>query len=306
MAPAVISSLAFVLYEDTSKAFHSFVQFASHNTFSPVDGGAYLTDMITPALNGPVASFISLLFGTLTSMTVGNLYNRQANMAQVLSDLLEDLRLAELHFQYFPTEYRTSAKELLNAYSRSLLKTITDDSLSPDSMKEKRELGRLVLEKLMTLLHDMAQDPAVQVNDRVMDEAYGTLNRIFQLRSKLLSLFENQFPVWHYGNLALLALAICTIFLVLTDMPALLFLGGFQLRMCWSMLIGTFTMLAVVLYDLNTPMSGAYQVSMYNGKNAKLSQSLSRVFVCLYQISKPIRIGGLEEYVDNLHNGGGQ
>ena len=45
-------------------------------------------------------------------------------------------------------------------------------------------------------------------------------------------------------------------------MTALLFLGGFQLRLCWSMLIGTLSMLVAVIIDLNSPLSGPFQVAM--------------------------------------------
>ena len=102
-----------------------------------------------------------------------------------------------------------------------------------------------------------------KLNERVIGQAYDTLNRLIQTRSNLITNYENSFPLWHYGNLYILALAICFIFLTLTDKPALLFLGGFQLRICWAMLIGTFSMLAVVIYDLNSILSGTFQVKIH-------------------------------------------
>jgi hypothetical protein len=60
---------------------------------------------------------------------------------------------------------------------------------------------------------------------------------------------------WHYGNLGLLASAICTIFFILTDRSALLFLGAFQLKVCWAILVGTLALMGCVIYDLNTPLS---------------------------------------------------
>jgi hypothetical protein len=114
----------------------------------------------------------------------------------------------------------------------------------------------------MQLLHQISSDRTVedQVNGRALDECYATVNRLLRARSSLVTTYENCFPIWHYGNLCILAVAILFIFLVLTDKTALLFLGGFQLRMCWSMLIGTLSMLVVVLYDLNYPLSGAFQI----------------------------------------------
>ncbi len=263
LAPAVMAGMAFSTYTEVAEGFRAFVDIASGHTWYPVDGGTYLTDLISPALTGPVASFISLLFGTLTSMTVGNLYNRQATMAALLGDCLEDLRLLELHVSTLPKpEYRDQGKKLIRAYGSLVIDILEHGNLPTQQVKQRREAGRRLLEQNMDLLHTVSGDKTVAdiLNGRAMDEAYGTLNRLIRTRSSLITTYENCFPVWHYGNLCILALAILFIFLVLTDKTALLFLGGFQLRMCWSMLIGTLSMLAVVIYDLNTPLSGAFQV----------------------------------------------
>ena len=260
--PAIMSLIAFSTYTETAKTFRHVVDLVSGHTWAPVDGGAYLTDLIAPALTGPVSSFISLLFGTLTSMTVGNLYVRQSNMARLLCDILEDLRLMDLHTACLPTpEYRQESLKLIQAYGALMIDNL-EDSFASSKIKERREAGRRILEQLMQLLHRVSGDQSVEdsVNGRALDEAYGTLNRLIRTRSELITSYENAFPIWHYGNLTILAVAILFIFLVLTDKTALLFLGGFQLRMCWAMLIGTFSMLAVVVYDLNDPLSGAFQI----------------------------------------------
>jgi len=265
--PALMTAMAFALYPDTSAAFHSFVDVASGHTWAAVDGGKYLNDLITPALNGPVASFISLLFGTLTSMTVSTLYQRQFNMYQATSDLLEDVRLVEIHFQYFPVQYREQALGLLRDY-QSVLAIYFDEESDPsrEQIVKSRETGRIVLEKLLMLLHSISTGDDIstsseQMSERILGEAYDTINRMIRTRSRLISTDDSSFPIWHYGNLSVLAAAICIIFLVLTDRTALQFLGGFQLRMCWGMLIGTISMLAAVVYDLNTPLSGVFQIT---------------------------------------------
>ena len=263
VSPAIMSLLAFSTYSETAKAFRTLVDFLSGHTWESVDGGAYLSDLIAPALTGPVSSFISLLFGTLTSMTVGNLYVRQSNMARSLCDILEDLRLIDLHTATLPTaQYREESSKLIQAYGALMIDNL-EDSLSAERVKERREASRRILEQHMQLLHRVSEDKNVKdsVNSRAMDEAYSTLNRLIRTRNDLITTYENAFPIWHYGNLTILAMAILFIFLVLTDKTALLFLGGFQLRVCWAMLIGTFSMLAVVVYDLNNPLSGAFQIA---------------------------------------------
>ena len=262
LVPAITSWIAYVTYKDTSLAFHSTVDYLSGHNWASVDGGAYLTDMITPALTGPVASFISLLFGTLSSMTIGSLYDRQATMSHLLSELLGDLRLLQVHIKTLPTsDYREQGRKLITAYGSNLVDNLQETN-SSELLRKRREAGRRLLEQLMQLLHQVAGDKAVkdQINGKGLDECYSTLNRLIQTRSSLVTTFENSFPVWHYGNLCILALTILFTFLVLTDKTALLFLGGFQLRVCWSMLIGTLSMLVVVIYDLNTPLSGAFQI----------------------------------------------
>ena len=262
LVPAFTAWIAFVTYKDTSLAFHSTVDYLSGHNWASVDGGAYLTDLITPALTGPVASFISLLFGTLSSMTIGSLYDRQATMSHLLSELLGDLRLLQVHMKTLPTaDYQQQGRKLITAYGSNLVDNL-QETTSSETLGKRREAGRRLLEQLMQLLHQVAGDKSVkdQINGKGLDECYSTLNRLIQTRSSLVTTFENSFPVWHYGNLCILALSILFTFLVLTDKTALLFLGGFQLRVCWSMLIGTLSMLVVVVYDLNTPLSGSFQI----------------------------------------------
>jgi hypothetical protein len=190
-------------------------------------------------------------------------------MARVLEDTLEDVRLLDLHIRYLPktSTIPQRAKPLIDAYIVGLLQNWREPNTSPAVLQQNSELGRLILENIMELFHEQAassssseQQKEVPVNDRALSEAYETLNRLIRSRSNLMSTYGNSFPIWHYGNLSILAGAILFIFLVLTDKTALAFLGGFQLRLCWSMLIGTFTMLGIVIYDLNSPLSGAFQV----------------------------------------------
>jgi len=257
--PAVLTALAFTLYDETSAAFHNFVEFASANTWQAVDGGAYLSDLLTPALNGPISTFVSLLFGSLSSMTLSNLYNRQVSLATGFAQLVEDIRFADIHFEYFPEKYKMKAKMSMRRYVLLLIQIFEREWSSGDLLL-LRERRRLQIEKLMILLHDLSGDPEVEVNGRVLDEAYGALNRISDRHTSMAAVYDLQFPTWHYGNLALLGSSICTIFFILTDRSALVFLGAFQLRVCWSILVCTISVMGCVMYDLNTPLEGIFQI----------------------------------------------
>ena len=46
-----------------------------------------------------------------------------------------------------------------------------------------------------------------------------------------------------------------------SDQAIQILLNAVQLRILWSMLIGTFSALAVVSYDLEDPFRGSYQIS---------------------------------------------
>jgi hypothetical protein len=257
--PGILAGLAFSLYDETYDAFHKFVDFASSNTWQAVDGGAYLSDLLTPALNGPISTFISLLFGSLSSMTLSNLLNRQLSLSKLFSKLVEDIRLANIHFGYLPGDYEIEAKSILRNYAMELYKTFEKEYVI-EKMNERRELRRHEIEKLMTLLHDISSDVDAEPNGRILDESYGTVKRIIDGRAEIAAVYDSQFPIWHYGNLILLASAICTIFFMLTDRPALVFLGAFQLRVAWSLLVCTISVMGCVIYDLNTPLDGVFQV----------------------------------------------
>jgi hypothetical protein len=41
----------------------------------------------------------------------------------------------------------------------------------------------------------------------------------------------------------------------------LIFLGAFQLRTCWAILVGTISVLFCVIYDLNTPLQGMMSIT---------------------------------------------
>jgi hypothetical protein len=47
-----------------------------------------------------------------------------------------------------------------------------------------------------------------------------------------------------------------------TNQELLIFLSAIQLRILWSMLIGTFSALAVVNYDTRDPFRGSYNVAV--------------------------------------------
>lgn len=91
----------------------------------------------------------------------------------------------------------------------------------------------------------------------IFSETYDALTRLRNERSIRISALQSTYPMLHYVILALLAGSICTVFLMETNQDLLLFLSAIQLRVLWSMLIGTFSALGVVNYDMIDPFSGS-------------------------------------------------
>ena len=97
----------------------------------------------------------------------------------------------------------------------------------------------------------------------IFSETYDALTRLRNERSiRISALQSTYYPMLHYVILALLAGSICTVFLMETNQDLLLFLSAIQLRVLWSMLIGTFSALGVVNYDMIDPFSGSCEYNI--------------------------------------------
>ena len=97
--------------------------------------------------------------------------------------------------------------------------------------------------------------------DTILSESYGAVVRLNSLRSARITALQSTYPILHYAILSTLAGSICLAFLIETNQELLIFLNAIQLRVLWTMLIGTFSALGVVCYDLSGPFRGQYQIS---------------------------------------------
>lgn len=100
------------------------------------------------------------------------------------------------------------------------------------------------------------------VSPQIFAEVYDALTRLRNERSTRLSALQSTYPALHYVILSLLGGSICVVFLMETNQELLIFLSAIQLRILWSMLVGTFSSLAVVNYDMRDPFSGSYNVDV--------------------------------------------
>lgn len=145
----------------------------------------------------------------------------------------------------------------MSSYSTMYIDTMlpaSNYSVSQDRFEPyQRQLG-------MTQRQRQTITPFISPN--IFSEVYDALTRLRNERSTRLSALQSTYPALHYVILSLLGGSICTVFLMETNQELLIFLSAIQLRILWSMLIGTFSALAVVNYDMRDPFRGSYNVAV--------------------------------------------
>lgn len=257
--PVVSSVSAFTFYESISKGFHSAVQAASQNKWIPVDGGQLIGDIILPAINGPVLGTIGLLFATLVSTTIGNLYQRQMSISNNIVREVDDLRRLGYLLQSLPEPYKSEAQMELKYFVNTIFEAARLKSLSEDTYRNVTLAPMFLLLNRVSI--DVERKDTLIVSGNILGEGYELIRRINDQRTNIAVLLRPAFPKLHYVNLLALASCICLVFLIETDRDLMFFLAGFQLRLLWSILIGIFAMMASVIHDLENPFSGSYNVS---------------------------------------------
>lgn len=248
--PVLSSVFAFASFGALTHGFDAIVKLVSHNTWFPsTDEEVDLqTQVVTQVVNGPVITSISVLFATLVSITVSFLHDRQIRMKSLLVNQLDELQNLQLMIEHLPESMREDAKLLTHRYTENFL----------DNEDEGMNTFPSSLQKLS--LFFQAQIANSRRQSPLMGMAYECVTRIHEAHSDRCLLLRSKFPAMHYTTLGLLAFSICISYLVATDQTHLIFYS-LQVRILWTILIGAFTSLAVVCYDLSSPFLGAYQVS---------------------------------------------
>lgn len=114
------------------------------------------------------------------------------------------------------------------------------------------------LNGFLRCLHD---GHGTSIPAHVADECYQAAARLREQRVNRITALQSVYPGLHYAILVALALAECVAFIMETDQSVLVFLNSFQLKILWSMLVGTFVACFAVFRDLRSPFSGSYQIS---------------------------------------------
>ena len=300
--PFVMPLVAYSTYETTAKMFERIVQVISDNNWVAVDGGQYQANIITPAINGLVVPSIALLFATMMSNTINTLRNRQLQIRTSLNTEANDLRMLGTMVESLPsdlTNVKNHLREYLiqyasrviaesrpglsmdiqmligsmdnemngflsvwNTLSMSSYGTMYVDTMLPASNYTVSEANFHSYQNRLRLTRNQLKGASPFLSSPIFTEVYDALTRLRHERSIRLSALQSTYPVLHYVILSLLAGSICTVFLMETNQDLLIFLSAVQLRILWMMLIGTFSALAVVNYDMRDPFRGSYNVAV--------------------------------------------
>lgn len=140
----------------------------------------------------------------------------------------------------------------------------------------------------------------------VADECYAAVARLREQRVHRITALQSIYPPLHYAILLVLALSECLAFLIETDQELLVFLNVVQLKLLWSMLVGTFVACFAVVVDLRAPFSGSYQISASVDQlhTIKLTLQASRLLLAQKkQQEENRRIAAEEEALKAITNG---
>jgi hypothetical protein len=262
---AIISFAGFPLVADI---FHELVQWGSAGTWyrKTEEQITLQANVVTQVVNGPVITSISVLFATLVSLTISNLYSRQVDIQKSFLLEVQNIRRLQQLLETTPAVLKRAppAKEYLRQHSDNLLRESRGDltTFSGDdnphvfiesTLPALLSWSHLAISKLSTEASRDSQYVLMQIQDM-------TYSLLQERARRWLALEAMHFPAVHYLTLSLLALSIGISFLVATDQAGFIFLYGLPVKILWSVLAGSLAALGVLCFDLSRPFGGAYHV----------------------------------------------
>lgn len=256
VVPLVAPIIAFLTYEYIAGGFDFMVEALSNNNWVAVDGGAYQAKIIGPAINGIVVPAIAVLFATLTSNTISNLRLRQVDIRRAINMEAGELRALECTVNAFPAgSTQDRCRSFLIHYTTRIIAESQPDGGPNDTSPRKgmdSELNRFSSE---------LNQAYEKLPPHLAGEAYQAVSRLRQERINRVTAIQSTYPSLHYAILVGLALGEMTGFLMEANQELLVFLNSVELKILWSLLVGTFVACFTVFYDLRSPFGGSYQIS---------------------------------------------
>jgi Protein of unknown function (DUF4239) len=293
--PILAPIVAFFTFESFAEGYSSFNDFLSRsNNWVAVDGGAYQARIIAPAINGLVVPAVALLFATLISTTITTLRQRQVEIRRAINMEAGELRAMECLLDaidpgFVQDQCRSYVRFLCLWYYLVCCRIVLEEFLKCFCLLPPFLLYQKLIQytsRILSECHPRLGAGANVINPRrgfdselngltrqfnmahgkvipahVADELYSSVTRLREQRINRITALQSIYPPLHYAILVVLASAECIAYLIETDQELLVFLNAVQLKLLWSMLVGTFVACFAVVIDLRTPFTGSYQIS---------------------------------------------
>lgn len=200
----------------------------------------------------------------IITTTVAALRQKQINIHTSLNAEVGDLRvLSTLVDAFPPSEQREKFKQYLNQYTSRLIFE-NNDKVESKSIESEGSTGselHAFVSELNKLANTGDDEQSHIPRGPILSASYGAVSRLNVQRSARITALQPAFPLLHYAILVTIAGSTCFAYLLETNQELLMFLNAIDLRILWTMLIGTFSTWAVVWYDLSGPFRGKYQIS---------------------------------------------
>jgi hypothetical protein len=226
-------------------------------------------NVVTQVVNGPVITSISVLFATLVSLTISNLYSRQIDIRKSFLLEVQNIRRLQQLLETTPAVRKRAppAKEYLRQHSDNLLRESRGDLTTAGGGGDGDGDPHIFIESTLPALLSWSHLAISKLSTEARDSQYVlmqiqdmTYSLLQERARRWLALEAMHFPAAHYLTLSLLALSIGISFLVATDQAGFIFLYGLPVKILWSVLAGSFAALGVLCFDLSQPFGGAYHV----------------------------------------------
>ena len=261
--PLLMALIALLTHRPLALGFHNLCELWSAGTWhaKTPNHSDNVIDLIRSGLNGPVATSIAILFGTLVANTISNLIDRNANMHKLWISTSEEIRMARVAFDSFSDTDKRDANSKLDLFVERNYGDVFANRITVGAVRECTPY----LEDCLRAIQNARIYNASNSNysNAAYSEAYNAIARLRDHQGNLIATIQRQFPWFHYANLVTLALSICTIYLIETDPDVPEFIAEPQIALSWSILVGTFFMLFVVVCDLTSPLTGMTRVSLF-------------------------------------------